>query len=82
MTTPEASAPAASGRLIYRQRDLQALLGLSRNAIERLMADEGLSPPIQLGPRSKGWLAEEVHSWLDRRKAERDARERPERPCA
>jgi predicted DNA-binding transcriptional regulator AlpA len=80
--TKEGTAASGSSRLIYRQRDLQALLGLSRNAIERLMADEGLSPPIQLGPRSKGWLAEEVHAWLDRRKAERDARDRPERPCA
>jgi prophage regulatory protein len=80
--TKEGNAATGSGRIIYRQRDLQALLGLSRNAIERLMAEEGLSPPIQLGPRSKGWLAEEVHSWLDRRKAERDARERPLRPCA
>jgi prophage regulatory protein len=82
VTSAECIPAPAAGRLIYRQRDLQKLLGLSRNAIERLMADEGLSPPIQLGPRSKGWLAEEVHAWLDRRKAERDARERPERPCA
>ena len=63
MTIPESSAANGSGRIIYRQRDLQALLGLSRNAIERLMA-------------------EEVHAWLDKRKAERDVRERPERPCA
>ena len=70
------------GRLIYRQRDLQQLLGLSRNAIERLMAEEGLSAPIQLGPRSKGWVASEVHDWLERRKVERANRPRPERPCA
>jgi prophage regulatory protein len=82
VTTPEENPAIGSSRLIYRQRDLQALLGLSRNAIERLMADEGLSAPIQLGPRSKGWLADEVHTWLNQRKAERDARERPERPCA
>lgn len=81
MTIPDNSA-AQGGRIIYRQRDLEALLGLSRNAIERLMAEEGLSAPIQLGPRSKGWLADEVHAWLERRKAERDARERPLRPCA
>jgi prophage regulatory protein len=72
----------ASGRLIYRQRDLQALLGLSRNAIERLILEHGFSAPIQLGPRSKGWLASEVHDWLERRKAEREERDRPERPCA
>ena len=81
MTIEDTPAPR-SGRLIYRQRDLQALLGLSRNAIERLMAEHGFSPPIQLGPRSKGWLASEVHEWLERRKGERDTRERPERPCA
>jgi prophage regulatory protein len=77
----DATSPPA-GRLIYRQRDLQQLLGLSRNAIERLMAEEGLSAPIQLGPRSKGWLASEVHDWLERRKVERNKRPRPERPCA
>lgn len=47
-----------------------------------MIAEEGLSAPIKLGPRSKGWVASEVHAWLDRRKAERDERERPERPCA
>lgn len=70
------------GRLIYRQRDLQELLGLSRNAIERLILEHGLSAPIQLGPRSKGWMASEVHAWLEMRKVERDQRDRPERPCA
>lgn len=75
------TAPA-SGRLIYRQRDLQTLLGLSRNAIERLILEHGFSPPIQLGPRSKGWLASEVHDWLEKRREEREMRARPERPCA
>lgn len=78
----EGNPAAPLSRLIYRQRDLQSLLGISRNAIERLMADEELSPPIQLSSRSKGWLAEDVHAFLNRRKAERDARLRPERPCA
>jgi prophage regulatory protein len=82
MTDLPTAPTAATDRLIYRQRDLQALLGLSRNAIERLMAEEGLSAPIQLGPRSKGWLASEVHDWLEQRKAERAERDRPERPCA
>lgn len=69
-------------RLIYRQADLQKVLGLSRNAIERLILEHGFSPPIQLGPRSKGWLASEVHAWLEKRAAERGERARPERPCA
>ena len=77
-----ASSDLPHGRLIYRQRELQAALGISRNAIERLILEEGLSAPIQLGPRSKGWLASEVHDWLERRKLERGERNRPERPCA
>jgi prophage regulatory protein len=82
MTIESDATSPSGGRLIYRQRDLQQLLGLSRNAIERLVSEEGLSAPIQLGPRSKGWLASEVHDWLERRKVERNERPRPERPCA
>jgi predicted DNA-binding transcriptional regulator AlpA len=47
-----------------------------------MMAEEGLQPPIKLGPRSKGWVAAEVHDFIERRKAERADRDRPERPCA
>lgn len=80
---PVQELPTRPGRLIYRLPELRAVLGgVSRNAIERMMADEGLSAPIKLGPRSKGWVAAEVHDWLDRRVAERNASERPERPCA
>lgn len=82
MTVQEASSPPA-GRLIYRLPELRAVLGgVSRNAIERMMAEEGLSAPIKLGPRSKGWVAAEVHEFIERRKSERAERERPERPCA
>ncbi|WP_298018262.1 AlpA family transcriptional regulator [uncultured Parasphingopyxis sp.] len=80
LDTAEMEPPPS--RLIYRQKELQQLLGLSRNAIERLMEAEGLPHPIKLSSRSKGWLAAEVHAWLDQRAAERIERERPERPCA
>jgi predicted DNA-binding transcriptional regulator AlpA len=82
MTTQD-QCPTPVGRLIYRLPELRAVLGgISRNAIERMMANEGLCAPIKLGPRSKGWVASEVHDWLERRKVERDERPRPERPCA
>ena len=71
-----------SPRLILRPRELQAKLGLSRNAIDRLVAEEGLKPPILLGPRSKGFLVAEVEQWLRERQARRDASDHPERPCA
>jgi prophage regulatory protein len=35
---------------------------------------KGLAPkPIPLGPRSRGWLIEELEQWLAQRRAERDA---------
>ena len=69
-------------RLILRLSELKLTLGLSRNAIERLIATGELKPPILLGPRSKGFLVSEVEQFLLDRAARRDASERPERPCA
>lgn len=69
-------------RFILRPRELQAKLGLSRNAIERLISDGELKPPILLGPRSKGFLVTEVEQFLAARAARRDASATPHRPCA
>lgn len=69
-------------RLVFRQHELQAMLGLSRNAIERLISDGSLKPPIMLGPRSKGFLVSDVEQWLESRKEQRDSSARPSRPCA
>jgi prophage regulatory protein len=36
---------------------------------------KGLAPkPIHLGPRSVGWLISELEGWVQRRRAERDAK--------
>lgn len=78
--TTTAKSPQ-NGRLIFRLSELQDTLALSRNAIERLIADEGFPAPIKLGPRSKGWAVDEVHDWLEQRKSQRDQCARPERPC-
>lgn len=66
---------------IYRLPELMRVIGLKKTAIDR-MVDQGDFPrPIRLGPKSKGWLVDEVTGWLDVRKAERDASARPEKPC-
>ena len=37
------------------------------------LQNAGLAPkPIHLGPRSVGWLIEELLAWVEARKAERD----------
>jgi prophage regulatory protein len=38
------------------------------------LQNAGLAPkPIHLGPRSVGWLIEELEQWVAQRRAERDA---------
>lgn len=67
--------------LIYRARELEKKLGLSRNAIDRLVTTGELKPPILLGARSKGFLASDVQAFLATRAAMRDASAHPSRPC-
>ena len=62
--------PAA---IIIRPRDLMAMLSVSRHGLARMVADEGLPAPIQLGPRSLGFLKAEIDAWLEARKAARNA---------
>jgi len=37
------------------------------------MDNEGFPRPIALGPRSVGWIEEEVDAWIEARRAKRDA---------
>jgi len=67
--------------IIIRPRDVMALLSMSRHGLTRMIRDAGFPAPIQLGPRSAGFLKAEVESWLEARKAQRDASPTPERPC-
>jgi prophage regulatory protein len=42
------------------------------------LQNAGLAPkPIHLGPRSVGWLISELDEWVERRRAERDAKVAP-----
>jgi predicted DNA-binding transcriptional regulator AlpA len=77
-----APQPDPDSKLIYRLKELQTKLSMSRNTIEGLIATGELKPPILLGPRSKGFLASDVDAFLEGRAAQRDASARPARPCA
>lgn len=67
--------------MIIRPRDVMALLCMSRHGLSRMIQDEGFPAPIQLGPRSAGFLKAEVDAWIEARKAKRDASDRPQNPC-
>jgi prophage regulatory protein len=58
--------------IIYRQRDLEAVLRTSRQGLENMMREEGFPAPIPLSVRAKGWLVSEIEAWLEGRKALRD----------
>ena len=66
---------------IIRRREVEARTGLSRSAIyARLRAnpkrpndyDPTFPRPIQIGPRSVGWIAAEIDAWVEARTAERE----------
>ena len=59
--------------LIYRERVMTAVTGLSRCAREAEMKAGRFPRPVSLSARARGWLASEVDEWLASLKADRDA---------
>lgn len=52
-------------RVFYRQKEVMALLGVSRSTLLR-MIDEGKFPkPIKISARVNYWKVELVHKWFD-----------------
>jgi prophage regulatory protein len=62
---------------LLRRRQVEALTGLKRSTIYQRLAEGTFPKQIRLGPRSVGWLASEVDSWI----AERVAQSRPAAPA-
>lgn len=56
---------------ILRRPQVSARTGLSRSTIYQLGADGNFPKPINLGPRSVGWLSHEIDAWLAARVAAR-----------
>ncbi|MDB2608961.1 AlpA family transcriptional regulator [Paracoccaceae bacterium] len=51
---------------IFRRRQLEKQLGLTRSSIYKMMEDGEFPRPIKLGRRAVGWRADEVANWLDK----------------
>lgn len=58
--------------VILRRREVQARTGLGRSTIYDGIQAGTFPRPIQLGPRSVGWIESEVTAWLVARIAVRD----------
>lgn len=52
---------------ILRRKQVEELTGLSRSTIYALMAEDDFPKPIQLGPRSVGWLESDLTDWINGR---------------
>ena len=59
--------------VILRRREVEARTGLGCSTIYEGVKAGTFPAPIQLGPKSVGWLESEVNGWLAARVAARDA---------
>ena len=49
---------------IFRRKDLEERLKLSRSSIYAMMAEGEFPKPIRLGRRAVGWLSDDIEKWL------------------
>ena len=49
---------------ILRCKDVIKKTGLPRTTIYDMVRDKIFPSPIQLGPRTTGWVEEEIEKWL------------------
>jgi len=58
---------------ILRRPQVEERTGLSRSTIYLFMEKGDFPKPINLGPRSVGWIASEIDRWIDERIEQRDS---------
>lgn len=54
---------------IIRLPDVMARTGLSRSSVFLKVKTGEMPPPIKLGVRATGWVAEEIDNWIKQRVA-------------
>lgn len=70
---PAKTAEPSTPTLGIRPRTLMAEYGIGKHGLSILIEKEGHPRPISLGARSKMFIRAEVDTWLEARKAARDA---------
>lgn len=63
-----------SERKILRRPGVLGKVKVSRSTMYAMIAADEFPKPIKLGPRSVGWVEEEIDAWLEERIKERDSR--------
>lgn len=72
MATKDTHTPATA-LAILRRREVEARTGLGCSTIYDGIKAGTFPAPIQLGPKSVGWVESEIIAWLSARIAARDA---------
>ena len=57
---------------ILRCKDVSKKTGLPRTTIYDMIKERLFPAPIQLGPRTTGWVEDEIEDWLLEKVKERD----------
>ena len=60
---------------VIRLGQVKAMTGLSRSTIYRFMLLKQFPKQIKLGPKSSGWLIDEVDAWIQKQIKNRDNRQ-------
>lgn len=55
--------------IVWRSKQVATLLNISRATLARWRKTRGFPQPVQLGPRSVGFLRSDVEAWLASREA-------------
>jgi len=71
MATQQTVSPAPV--VILRRREVEARTGLGCSTIYDGIKAGTFPAPIQLGPKSVGWIQSEIDAWLATRVAARDS---------
>lgn len=60
-------APSFRDNILIHQRDLCALLGVSRSTLFRWERDGHFPRRIKLGPKRVAWRKSDIEDWIDAR---------------
>ncbi|MFC7462704.1 helix-turn-helix transcriptional regulator [Hydrogenophaga defluvii] len=61
------AALATKERHLLRRQQVQAMTGMARSTLYKLIAEGGFPPPIKLTARAVAWPSDAVSAWIDSR---------------
>lgn len=67
MVNSEAISTAAKPRALLRLQQVQALTGLPRSTLYKLVSERSFPPSIALAGRAVAWDSQAVEAWIESR---------------